>query len=75
MNIVLLFFCIFFLIVIILAIIILTSSIKLNISECNISNFENGKRENKTKRNAKIYLEIYLFFKIKVAKIKLDKKF
>jgi len=74
MKLVLLFFCAILIFLAVLIILILLSSIKLNISKVTLSNVKDGKKLNSLNKEFLIYLEIYLFGKIKIAKIKLNKK-
>ena len=74
MNIVLLFFCVILGIIFLAVILFVFSSIKLDIKKLNISNVENGTKKEKLEKEILIYLEIFLFKKIRIAKINLSNK-
>lgn len=73
MNWVLLFFCTIFGLLFFLLIILIFSDIRLNIKKLNIRNVENEIRT-KLVKEIEIFLEIYLFGRLKIAKIRLDNK-
>ncbi len=74
MKIVLLFFCGILGLILLLLFLLITSTIKLNVEKVNISNYENGFKKNKLVKEFRIYVELHLFGKIKIAKIKISKK-
>lgn len=74
MKIVLLFFCAILGLIIFAIILLILSSIKLNIEKANISNFENGIKKKKLKKEFLIYVELHLFGKIRIARIELKHK-
>lgn len=73
MKTVLLFFCAILGIILFCFILLLLSTIRLNVIKAKISNFENGIKKSKMEKELKIYLELCLFNKIKIAKIRLKK--
>ena len=74
MKIVLLFFCTILGLILFSIILILLSTIKLNIKNISIKNIENGIKKKEIDKDFDIYLELYLFGKIKAAKIKITDK-
>lgn len=74
MKLVLLFFCAILLFLILIIVLIVSSSLKLNVKRVYLSNVKEGIKLSKLEKEFLIYLEVYLFGKIKIVKIKLDKK-
>lgn len=74
MKLVLLFFCAILAFVILVLILFITSSIKLNVKKINISNIEKGFKKQQISKEFLVYIELCLFGKLKIAKIKVDKK-
>jgi len=74
MKLVLLFFCAVLGFLLLLTLLLLMSSIKLNIKECKVSNIEGNIKKQKVDKDFLIYLELYLFGIIKIAKIRLGQK-
>lgn len=74
MKIVLLFFCAILGIMLLSIVLIAFSSIKLNIKKAKISNFENGIRKKKVEKEFLVYIELHLFGKIKIARIRLKEE-
>ena len=72
MKLVLLFFCACFLLLLFLIAVLLLSEVRLNVKKLKIDNTENA--EKKLDTESLIYLELFLFGKIKIAKINLNKK-
>lgn len=70
---VLLFFCSILGIIFLTFLLLVFSTIKLQIEKLDISNIENGIKK-KFEKEIKIFLDIYLGGKIRVARIKLDDK-
>ena len=70
MKLVLLFFCAIFILIILSIILIIFSTIKLNIANISFNNFENGIKKKKIDKEFLVYIELYVFGKIKVMKIK-----
>ncbi len=70
---VLLFFCIIFGFIFFAVLLLVCSTIRLNIEKLNISNIEDDHKK-KLEKEVQIFFELYLFEKIKLAKIKLDNK-
>lgn len=70
---VLLFFCGILALILLLLILIISAKIKLNIQKVHISNIEKGRKLRRINKDILIYLEIYLFGFIKVAKIRITK--
>ncbi len=73
MKIVLLFFCAIIGIIILSIILLIFSTIRLNVKKVKISNFENGIKKKKLEKEFIIYIELCLFGKLKIARIKLTK--
>ena len=73
MKIVLLFFCAILGIILFSFILLILSSIRLNVVKAKIGNFENGIKKQKIEQEFIIYLELCLFNKIKIARIRLKK--
>lgn len=73
MKLVLLFFCVILSFILFFLLILIFSTIKLNIKEIKISNYENGFKK-KLEKKINIFLEVYLFGIIKIGKINLNKK-
>ena len=69
---VLLFFCTFLGLILLIIFFLTLSTIKLNIKRIYLSNYDNGKKKEKLENEVMIYLEIYLFRKIRVKKINLN---
>lgn len=74
MKIVLLFFCVILGIILLSIFLIAFSSIKLNIKKANISNFDKGIKKRKIEKDFLIYVELHLFGKIKIARIRLKEE-
>ncbi len=74
MKLVLLFFCAILFLIIFTIILLILSTIKLNIVNINISNFSSGEKKKKLEKDFLIYVELYLFGKVKIAKVKITKK-
>ena len=70
MKLVLLFFCAIFILIILSIILIIFFTIKLNIANISFNNFENGIKKKKIDKEFLVYIELYVFGKIKVMKIK-----
>lgn len=73
MKLVLLFFCAIFGVILFAILILSLSTLRLNIAKLKISDFENGLKKNNLEKDILIYLEVYLFGKIKIARINLSK--
>ncbi len=73
MKTVLLFFCAILGILLFCILLLMFSSIRLNVAKAKISNFENGIKKKKIEQEFIIYLELSLFNKIKIARIRLKK--
>ncbi|MCI8393283.1 MAG: hypothetical protein HFJ24_01580 [Clostridia bacterium] len=71
---VLLFFCGILGLMLLLLLLIISAKIKLNIQKFYISNIERDRRLRKINKEILMYLEIYLFGFIKIAKIRLTKE-
>ncbi len=69
MKLVLLFFCI----ILIVFLSVLFSNVRLNVQQFYISNIENDRKIKDVKKNFLIYLELYLFGAVKIAKFKVTK--
>ena len=69
MKLVLLFFCI----ILIIFLSVLFSNVRLNVQQFYISNIENDRKIKDVKKNFLIYLELYLFGAVKIAKVKVTK--
>lgn len=74
MKIVLLFFCVILGIILLSILLIAFSSIKLNIKKANISNFDKGIKRRKIEKDFLIYVELHLFGKIKIARLRLKEE-
>lgn len=74
MKIVLLFFCAILGIILLSLLLIIFSSIKLNVKRARISNFDKGIKKRKIEKDFLIYIELHLFGKIKVARIRLKEE-
>ena len=74
MKIVLLFFCGVLGLLLLIILLLIFSTIKLNVERLNISNYEKGFEKSKIAKEFKIFIELYLFGKIKIAKIRINKK-
>lgn len=74
MKLVLLFFCVFFGLILALCLLLICSTIKLNIKKLEISNIEGHFKKKKTDIEGQVYLELYLFGAIKIAKLKIRPK-
>ena len=74
MKLVLLFFCVFFGLILALCLLLICSTIKLNIKKLEISNIEGHLKRKKTDIEGQVYLELYLFGVIKIAKLKIRPK-
>lgn len=74
MKLVLLFFCVFLGLILALGLVFICSRLKLNIKELEISNIEGNIKKKKLEKKGKVYLELYLFGIIKIAKIKIKQK-
>ena len=70
----LLFFCGILGLMLLLLLLIISAKIKLNIQKFYISNIERDRRLRKINKEILMYLEIYLFGFIKIAKIRLTKE-
>ena len=68
---VLLFFCAFFGIILFIIFLLICSTIKLNVAKLNISNIENGIKK-KIEKDIQIFIELYLFGRIKILGINLN---
>jgi len=73
MKIVLLFFCAILIFIIILILLLISLTIKLNIEDISINNFEKGIKKKGLDKKFLVYLEFYLFGKIKIAKMQLKR--
>lgn len=73
MKLVLLFFCVILLFILFIIILLLFSTIKLNVKNITIKNFENGTKKKNLEKEFCMYVELYLFGKIKFIKVKLTK--
>ena len=71
---VLLFFCGILGLMLLLLLLIISAKIKLNIQKFYISNIERDRRLRKINKEILMYLEIYLFGFIKIAKIRLTRQ-
>ena len=74
MKIVLPFFYVIISIIAFLVLLTLALTIRLNIKEIKISNIENGMKKAKLKKTYNAFIELLIFGKIKIGKIKLDNK-
>ena len=74
MRIVLLFFCAILVFLTLILILVVTSSLKLNVEKIYVSNVKSGIKLHKLEKGFLVYFEIYLFGKIKIAKIQIDKE-
>ncbi len=74
MKLVLLFFCAILVFMVLSITLLLLSSIKLNVEKIYIGNIKKYIRQKHIEKEALIYLELYLFGKVKIMKIKIDKK-
>lgn len=74
MKIVLLFFCGVLGLILLIILLLISSTIKLNVERLNISNYEKGFKKSKIAKEFKIFIELHLFGKIKIAKIRINKK-
>lgn len=68
---VLLFFCVILGLVLLTILILICSTIKFNIAKLNISNLEDGSKK-KLEKDIQFFFELYLFGKIRIAKINLN---
>ena len=73
MKLVLPFFCVIISIVVFLILLLLFLTIRINVKEVKISNVEDGIKKAKLQKTYNIFLELLIFGKIKIAKIKLNK--
>lgn len=73
MKLVLLFFCAIFGLVVFVMLILIKSTLRLNVAKLDISNFENGFKKDKLEKDILIYLEIYLFGKMRITRINISK--
>ena len=73
MKLVLPFFCVIISIVVFLILLLLFLTIRINVKEVKISNVEDGIKKAKIQKTYNIFLELLIFGKIKIAKIKLNK--
>jgi len=73
MKIVLLFFCAILGIILLTFILLVLSTVRINIVKARISNFENGIKKKKLEKEFVIYLELCLFGKLRLVRIKLRK--
>lgn len=74
MRIVLLFFCAILVFLSLILILVVTSSLKLNAEKIYVSNVKSGIKLHKPQKEFLVYFEIYLFGKIKIAKIQINKE-
>ena len=74
MKLVLLFFCVILVFMVLSITLLLLSSIKLNVEKIYIGNIKKYIRQKHIEKEVLIYLELYLFGKVKIMKIKIDKK-
>ena len=73
MKIVLPFFYVIISIIAFLVLLTLALTIRLNIKEIKISNIENGMKKAKLKKTYNAFIELLIFGKIKIGKIKMQK--
>ena len=74
MKLVLPFFYIIISIVAFLILLFLVLVIRINVKEIRISNIENGTKKKQIEKTYNVFVELLIFGKIKIAKIKLNKK-
>ena len=70
---VLLFFCAIFALFLFIILLLSLSTLRLNVKKLNISNFENGTKLDNFKKEIVIFFELYLFGKVPILKINIDK--
>ena len=75
MKIVLLFFCGIFAFLVLIIFLLILSTIKLNVEKLDISNYERGFKKGKIIKEFRVFIELHLFDKIKIAKFKISNKF